>query len=265
MHSAAVLIPLVLATAEPLIGAHAHNDYHHARPLLDALDHGFGSIEADIFLKDGRLLVGHAPWELRPTRTLESLYLEPLVARARGNGGRVYPGGPPVLLFVDIKADGAIVYGELQKRLEPYRDVLSGARNGRFLEKGITIVLSGSRPVQEVARDPNRLVTIDGRLGDPEPYASKDLSPVVSESWGSHFRWRGKGAFPPEERKKLAAMVQEAHARGRLVRFWGTPESESFWKELRDAGVDLINTDQLDRLERFLRSGPGPKQKPAVG
>jgi len=32
----------------PLIPAHAHNDYLHARPLLDALDHGFCSVEADI-------------------------------------------------------------------------------------------------------------------------------------------------------------------------------------------------------------------------
>ena len=30
--------------------AHAHNDYMHERPLYDALSHGFGSIEADVFL-----------------------------------------------------------------------------------------------------------------------------------------------------------------------------------------------------------------------
>ena len=43
----------------PLPAAHAHNDYEHARPLLDALDRGFGSIEADIWLVDGALLVAH--------------------------------------------------------------------------------------------------------------------------------------------------------------------------------------------------------------
>lgn len=31
----------------PLARAHAHNDYVHTRPLLDALEHGFTSIEAD--------------------------------------------------------------------------------------------------------------------------------------------------------------------------------------------------------------------------
>ena len=30
--------------------AHAHNDYEHPRPLFDALDHGFKSVEADIWL-----------------------------------------------------------------------------------------------------------------------------------------------------------------------------------------------------------------------
>ncbi len=30
--------------------AHAHDDYEHDRPLLDALEHGFTSVEADIWL-----------------------------------------------------------------------------------------------------------------------------------------------------------------------------------------------------------------------
>ena len=32
----------------PLARAHAHNDYLHPRPMLDALDAGFTSVEADI-------------------------------------------------------------------------------------------------------------------------------------------------------------------------------------------------------------------------
>ncbi|MEC4021166.1 hypothetical protein QMK28_34095, partial [Streptomyces sp. H27-D2] len=34
----------------PLRRAHAHNDFVHPRPLLDALSHGFASVEADIWL-----------------------------------------------------------------------------------------------------------------------------------------------------------------------------------------------------------------------
>src|SRR5215210_7907450 len=79
---AAVLAALALAAASPaaaraqtpppaLPRAHAHNDYEHARPLLDALDRGFGSVEADIFLVDGALLVAHARDSVRADRTLE--------------------------------------------------------------------------------------------------------------------------------------------------------------------------------------------------
>jgi hypothetical protein len=50
-------VVLVAAAPVPLTRAHAHNDYLHARPLFDALDHGFCSVEADVWLVDGKLLV----------------------------------------------------------------------------------------------------------------------------------------------------------------------------------------------------------------
>src|SRR5262245_62295335 len=78
------------APPTPLANAHAHNDYSHDRPLFDALDHGFASVEADVFLVDGQFLVGHESAELKSDRTLESLYLMPLARRVRDNGGKVY-------------------------------------------------------------------------------------------------------------------------------------------------------------------------------
>ena len=47
------------AQSTPLLNAFAHNDYCHKHPLYDALENGFTSIEADIFLKDGKLIVAH--------------------------------------------------------------------------------------------------------------------------------------------------------------------------------------------------------------
>jgi hypothetical protein len=73
----------------PIPRAHAHNDYLHERPLLDALDQGFCSVEADIFLVDGELRVGHSALELRKGRTLEALYLKPLAERVRAKEGSV--------------------------------------------------------------------------------------------------------------------------------------------------------------------------------
>ena len=45
----AALSFLIAAEVTPLTRGHAHNDYAHERPLLEALDNGFTSIEADIF------------------------------------------------------------------------------------------------------------------------------------------------------------------------------------------------------------------------
>src|SRR5436309_14120287 len=90
------------ATVKPLPRAHAHNDYEHARPLLDALDHGFCSIEADVWLVEGKLLVAHDRNKVKAERTLQTLYLEPLRERARVHGGRVYRAGPGAALLVDV-------------------------------------------------------------------------------------------------------------------------------------------------------------------
>ena len=239
----------------PLARAHAHNDYYHERPLLDALDHGFCNVEVDIFLVDGELRVGHGRSELRKGRTLEKLYLKPLAERVRKNGGRVFKDGPRFTLLVDIKADGAKVYAELDKLLERYADVVSGTRGGKFHPAAIDVVISGDRPKKEIAADKTRFCGIDGRLSDLDSKQPADLLPMISDRWTSHFKWRGKGPIPAAEKAKLRRIVEKAHARGRKVRFWATPESPAVWKELSEAGVDLINTDRLAELQKFLSQG----------
>ena len=71
------------------------------------------------------------------------------------------------------------------------------------------------------------------------------------------FTWKGEGAMPQEERERLNTLVRKAHAKGRLIRFWLTPdapspEREAVWRELLAADVDLINTDDLKGLQEFL-------------
>ncbi|MET9663571.1 hypothetical protein ABZY11_43800, partial [Streptomyces sp. NPDC006510] len=143
------------ATASPAAGrdrpralrrAHAHNDYLHTRPLYDALTHGFTSVEADIFLVDGELLVAHEATDLDPARTLASLYLDPLLARVRANHGTVHPGyREPVQLLIDIKTDGAAAYLELDRQLRRYRRMLTTYHHGRVRPGAITPVISGDR------------------------------------------------------------------------------------------------------------------------
>ena len=236
----------------PLPRAHAHNDYRHERPLLDALRHGFCSVEADVFLVDDKLLVGHGRAELRPERTLEALYLEPLKERVRANGGRVYPGGPEFTLLIDVKSEAKATYRVLSRVLAGYAEMLTRGRDGQVTQGAVTAIVSGNRAKSLIEADSPRYAAIDGRLADLASTKPAALVPLISDNWNNHFRWRGHGPMPEAERRKLGAITAQAHQAGRRVRFWATPEAASVWAELHAAGVDLINTDDLPGLREFL-------------
>jgi hypothetical protein len=244
----------------PLVQAHAHNDYEHRRPLLDALDQGFCSVEADVYLVDGALLVAHNRHDVKPDRTIEALYLDPLLARVRAGGGRVYRDGPPFTLLVDIKADGQRAYEALAERLaNHYAEMLSVVRDGRLQPGAVTVIISGDRAIERIAADKVRYAGIDGRMSDLDSDMPADLMPLLSDSWGTHFRWRGQGEMPAAEKEKLLSFVAKAHAKDRRVRFWAMPSNPTMWGALADAGVDLINTDDLSGLATFLRERDAAK------
>lgn len=237
----------------PWPNAHAHNDYAHARPLLDALDQGFTSVEADIFLVNGKLLVGHHVLELRPARTLEALYLQPLAARIQTRNGHVYGPEIPFTLMIDLKTAAEPTYAALDAALAPYREWLTSVEGNEVRRGAVTVVLSGNRPVETVSRAAQRWVSLDGRPADLDSTAPPHLIPWISDSWSGHFRWNGRGEMPAEERAKLRSLVERTHQRGSKLRFWGAPDRPETWGTLLDAGVDLINTDRLADLSEFLQ------------
>jgi hypothetical protein len=240
------------ADPAPLLRAHAHNDYEHPRPLLDALDCGFGSIEADIYLVAGQLLVAHNLKDVKPERTLEALYLDPLRARVQQNGGRVYRGGPTITLLVDVKTEAVATYAALHARLEKYAAMLTVFRDGVATPGAITVILSGNRARAELAAQPVRYAALDGRLDDLAANPSAALVPWVSDNWTKHFTWKWSGPMPEADRAKFHSLIAQAHAQGRRIRFWSTPDTPEAWQLLHAAGVDLINTDHLTGLRDFL-------------
>lgn len=246
------LSPCSAQSVVPFSAAHAHNDYAHRRPLLDALDQGFCSIEADIFLVDGQLLVGHSRRELTTDRTLARLYLDPLRQRVEQNGGRVYPDGPTLTLLIDIKSDGPGTYQTLHALLANYTSMLARVEDGQRHEGAVQVIISGSRPIDLIAAANPRLAFVDGRVADLDGSLPADLVPLISDRWSAHFDWRGTGPFPAEQLDKLRDIVQRAHRQGQRVRFWETADRPEVWRVLRDAEVDLINTDDLPGLAAFL-------------
>jgi hypothetical protein len=248
------------APVVPLIHTHAHNDYEHKRPLLDALDVGFCSVEADIYLVDGKLLVAHDRSDVKPERTLQALYLDPLRERVKANGGRVYRDGPSVTLLIDVKSQSEATYKVLREVLKEYAPMLTIFREGKIEENAVTAIISGNRARDTMAEEKLRYAACDGRLIDLDGKAAVDLVPLVSSSWGPTFTWRGLGPMPDAEARLLRGLVRKAHEQKRRLRFWGTPDVATVWAELRNADVDLVNTDDLVGLQQFLLKEEGGKK-----
>ncbi|GAB3321095.1 hypothetical protein GCM10027299_15080 [Larkinella ripae] len=246
--------PQPLATAKPLPNAHAHNDYEQSRPLWDALDHGFTSVEADVYANGDSLYVAHnrpAFWNV--DRSLENLYLRPLAARIRQNGGRVYPKyNGPVYLMIDFKTGADSTYKALENVLQRYRSILTSCRGNRCQPGAVTVFISGNRPIETLKKAKNRLAGIDGRPADLGKGFSPNLMPVVSDSYTNQLSWRGQGPLPDEQFRKLRQLVQRVHGEGKKLRLWACPEDPAVWAKLREAGADFLSTDQLELVRDFL-------------
>jgi hypothetical protein len=254
----------VCATAEivPLIHAHAHNDYEHKRPLVEALSHGFCSVEADIHLVNGQLLVAHNLSDTNPKKTLQALYLEPLRELARKHNGKIYGSEPRFFLLVDLKSPFAQIYPVLKKVLRDYVDIVTEAKieNGewKIYTNAVTVVLTGNAQTATLPVETERFAGIDGHLDQLPRMKTNDPVLWISENWKSFFRWNGKGEISAPERAKLRDYVERAHAKGKLIRFWNAPQNPVFWTELAHDGVDLLNADDLAGLEKFLLTNPYP-------
>lgn len=249
-----------LAIAQvPLPRAHSHNDYEHKRPLLDALDQGFASVEADIYLVERKLLVAHDRKDVKPERTLQALYLDLLKARVAANGGQVNAGGNGFTLLIDVKDNAAATYAVLREVLAAHAPMLTRFTPTNTTPGAVTVILSGNRPTQQVAAESVRWCGIDGRFAELTNNPSQHLIPLVSDSWKTHFGWFKDGVLAEADRRKMRDLVARAHVEGRKIRFWGAQDLSFAWKEQFEAGVDLINTDKLAELASFLRASGGVK------
>lgn len=245
----------------PLLQAHAHNDYEHERPLFDALDQGFMSVEADVWATSigDTLYVAHNALDIRADRNLRALYLDPLLERFELYGA-IYPQQPrPFQLLVDFKTAADTTWQALETTLTDYAPMLTRYEDGRVIPGAVEIVISGNRPTDTLAAAGERFAFIDGRLGDLDAPPSPSLVPLISDNWSTHFSWRGEGEMPAEESAELDRIMAAARAGGYRVRFWETPDAagaarEAVWARLFDAGVDHLNTDDLAGLAAFLRA-----------
>jgi hypothetical protein len=242
-----------IAQPLPLQRAHAGDDHKHPRPLLDALDHGFCSVETEVLLVNGVLVVPDARGNTATERTFQRLYLEPLRERVRRNEGWVHPNRPGFILLLNLKSDPDSIWRLLEPLLIDYRDMLTEFDHDRTKPGAVTILLEGGRPAEFNARIPGRLAAVVGGMKELNGEDSVHFVPMISEDWTRTFTWTGHGTFPEDERTRLRATIQNAHTQGRVIRFSGAPDHPDCWRELHAAGADLIDSRQLSALAAFLR------------
>jgi len=243
----------VQAQVAALQHAYAHNDYWHAHPLVDALDNGFTHIEADVYLRHGKLLVAHKPPLFGKHMELEDVYLQPLARRLLKNKNQAPTGMDTIVLVIDIKSNGPRTYNALKNLLSGYRAILSDFDNGKTVFRNLTVVLTGHLPMQLLKTESLRWVFADEKLDRAgNESGAADMFVTASCKYSNILHWDGNGKIPDAEKTHLISLVDKAHAGGQKVRLWGSPENERVWMQLLSCGVDLINTDKLAALRKFL-------------
>lgn len=259
-----------LRKVRPVARTHSHNDEAHQVPLFDALSNGFVSIEVDIFAAQEKLLVGHSVLELTNERTLESLYLDPLLELTLRNKGNVYSeSGQSLQLIIDLKQISESAHKALHETLKRYDSMLTSYKDGKKHEGAVTVIVTGYRPDEaSIKSEPVRYMAYDGHVKERGNGMDPNVVPLISGSGG--LSWSGEGPMPERERQRLKSIVDTAHANGQRVRFWSEAEGSrpaaraAQWKEMLDANVDYIHTDYLPELrEWLLKNDPTLQMKPA--
>lgn len=235
-------------TLRPLL--HAHNDYEHPRPLLDALDQGFESVEVDVYFQNGELEVSHFGDEVKGT--LRGLYLDPLAMRVAERGGSVHGDGKAFYLWIDLKEGGADLTAALSDQLSSYA-YLTRFTDGEEQTGAVTVILTGNDGAKETlaAQPAPRPFIRDANVFVPGDPPADSRWAHYSLNFLSNVNWDGAGEMPEIERRRFQKLIDDIHAKGRKVRFWAAPETDAWWKVASEAGVDFLGTDELQRLRAF--------------
>lgn len=213
---------------------HSHNDYERDIPLFSAMSAGCIGIEADVWLVGGQLVISHE----NPSfffffeRPLREQYIDPLKAILdHNNGGSsgdkgVYPGKPEqsITLLIDFKTGGDNTFDAVNDAVQPLRDAgyLSRVENGNFVEKQVTIVLSGKADFDRInsGDENNRDMFYDAHIDKWEDKYNSKNSFYASSNFKSTIGNPGSpDKFSDEEKQKVTDQVGQAHGAGLKVRY----------------------------------------------
>ena len=244
-----LLLTTARVTAQPvkytIANTHSHNDYEQPIPFWMAYNAGFASIEADIFLTNGQLLVGHDTMEIKKGRTLEEYYIRPLLSGLQQHHGYPYADTTRTLqMLIDLKTDSNATLDALVAVLEKYPALI---RN-----HSVKWVMTGNRPAPSRWPSYPSFIWFDGILS--RDYNPEALTRIVmmSDDFKDYSLWNGKSKIPAADHERLEACIARSHRLHKPVRLWDAPDFINAWNQLMRLGVDYINTDHISGLADFL-------------
>lgn len=251
-------------------GIHSHNDYWRDVPLLSALSYGVASVEADVWLWENELLVGHEAASLTKNRTFDNLYVQPLLQILKGqnpdneytqalgggiNGVFDTSSETSLNLLVEIKTNGHSTLPFVLDALKPLRDagyLTTYYPNGTYITSAVTAIGTGNTPLDGIQALSPRDLFFDAPLTELAGSTTYNLtiSPLASTDYANVVGWDGIGNISDGQLANLTKVVNDAHSLGIKARFWDTPEwpieaRNNVWKVLVENGADWLNADDI--------------------
>jgi hypothetical protein len=240
---------------------------------------------------------------------LESVYLEPLVemldlhnrgklewdASGSGSGSEigdrdwdgddivgVFANDPKqtLVLLIDFKSDGELLWPLLSDALTPLRDrgYLTHFNGSGVVTRPVTVVASGDVSFSRLVRNTTyRDIFYDAPLGTLTQFPVDDTTTTTTDqdsngqlmdspfnsnnSYYASVDFRKAigplqlGRLSETQLETLRGQVYAAHELGLKVRYWGNPSwpiglRNHVWNVLVHEGVDVINTDDLKGVTR---------------
>ena len=232
--------------------AHSHNNYEQPVIFWEAYNQQFGSIEADIFFVSdtAKLLVAHSARDLATSKkSLDSLYLRPLVTCIQKNNGYVYTDHSLKLqLMIDIKTEAVPTLNRLISEIRKYPELMDNP--------SLKIVITGNRPDPSTYPSWPSFILFDGNIDVEYSEASLARIAMISEPLTKYSKWNGKGRITDDEEIVIREAIKKSHDLKKPIRFWGGPDNINTWYAMMNLQVDYINTDHINEVGKFLKLLP---------
>lgn len=237
------------------------------------------SVEADVWLVEEDLYVGHSTSSLTSHRTLKSLYINPLldILAKQNPKTKFHPGidSPPngvfdtnfeqaLVLLIDFKTDGHDLWPYVSAQLDPLREAgyLTFFDGASIIKRPLIIVASGNAPFDLVISNSTyRDIFFDAPLDRISPEDTSNnvrINPSPYNTTNSYFASTGFGSaigtvwFDPSttQFERIRAQISAAHDQGLKARYWETPAwprglRNHVWNVLVEEGADFLNVDDL--------------------